>query len=244
MVPENQMMSLYTSFMNTWNGDPRAVWSSFSMIIVSEIGDKTFLIAAILSMRQPRLIVFLGAFGALAVMSILSALLGVMFPTLLPKWLTTLLAALLFFGFGIRMFLEALKMTGNELGEEWEDAKRQVEEEDVIEGGGGIDRMELRNLEEGEAGPPPSQKSDNNQNHQNGQMKPMESPLRSAASTASHYSQVSVKDGARNLCSLCFSPIFAQAFVLTFLGEWGDRSQIATIALAAAHVGQTIRVDR
>jgi putative Ca2+/H+ antiporter (TMEM165/GDT1 family) len=26
--------------------------------------------------------------------------------------------------------------------------------------------------------------------------------------------------------------------VMTFLAEWGDRSQISTIALAAAHVGR------
>jgi Ca2+/H+ antiporter, TMEM165/GDT1 family len=45
-----------------------------------------------------------------------------------------------------------------------------------------------------------------------------------------------LKDGAKNLCHLVFSPIFVQAFVLTFLAEWGDRSQITTIALAAAHV--------
>ncbi len=43
-------------------------------------------------------------------------------------------------------------------------------------------------------------------------------------------------EGARNFCSLFLGPVFVQAFVLTFLGEWGDRSQIATIALAAAHV--------
>jgi putative Ca2+/H+ antiporter (TMEM165/GDT1 family) len=30
--------------------------------------------------------------------------------------------------------------------------------------------------------------------------------------------------------------ICVQTFILTFLGEWGDRSQIATIALGAAHV--------
>lgn len=28
------------------------------------------------------------------------------------------------------------------------------------------------------------------------------------------------------------SPIFLEAFILTFLAEWGDRSQIATITLA------------
>ncbi|KAG2140789.1 hypothetical protein BD769DRAFT_1650848 [Suillus cothurnatus] len=40
-----------------------------------------------------------------------------------------------------------------------------------------------------------------------------------------------IAEGARNFCSLIFGPVFVQSFVLTFLGEWGDRSQIATIAL-------------
>lgn len=33
------------------------------------------------------------------------------------------------------------------------------------------------------------------------------------------------------------SPIFIQAFTLTFLAEWGDRSQLTTIILAAREVG-------
>lgn len=46
------------------------------MIIVSEIGDKTFLIAALMAMSHDRAVVFAAAFGALLVMSVLSAGLG------------------------------------------------------------------------------------------------------------------------------------------------------------------------
>ena len=46
--------------------------ASISVIIVSELGDKTFFIAAIMAMRHPRLTVFLGAMTALGVMTILS----------------------------------------------------------------------------------------------------------------------------------------------------------------------------
>ena len=48
---------------------------------VSELGDKTFFIAAILAMRNNKLTVFLAAVSALAVMTVLSALLGLVLPS-------------------------------------------------------------------------------------------------------------------------------------------------------------------
>ena len=84
-----------------------ALLSAFTMIIFSEIGDKTFLIAAILAMKHPRTTVFAGAFGSLVVMSILSAMMGHILPALLPKSITELAAALLFFVFGGKMLIMA-----------------------------------------------------------------------------------------------------------------------------------------
>lgn len=57
---------------------------SFTLILVSEIGDKTFLIAAIMATRHPRLTVFSGAFASLLVMSVLSAAMGKVILGLIP----------------------------------------------------------------------------------------------------------------------------------------------------------------
>lgn len=48
--------------------------ASLSVIVVSELGDKTFFIAAIMAMKHPRLTVFAGAISALTLMTILSGI--------------------------------------------------------------------------------------------------------------------------------------------------------------------------
>ena len=56
--------------------------ASLSVIIVSELGDKTFFIAAIMAMTHSRLTVLIGALGALFLMTVLSGGLFYRFPLL------------------------------------------------------------------------------------------------------------------------------------------------------------------
>ncbi|KAH9947327.1 hypothetical protein B0H21DRAFT_692146 [Amylocystis lapponica] len=198
------------------DGALHALTRAFAMIIVSEIGDKTFLIAAILAMRHPRLVVFTGALSSLVVMSILSAELGHLLPTLIPKRWTQAAAAILFLVFGARMLNEGRCMRGGseKMQEEMKEAEHDIEGDDTD-----VDSLPLEELEEG--GRP------------NGHIDALSNGSARQARAQSHTKAYA--EAARNFFSLFLGPVFVQAFVLTFLGEWGDRSQIATIALAAAH---------
>ncbi|KAJ6547150.1 UPF0016-domain-containing protein [Mycena capillaripes] len=199
------------STSNETESPVQALINSFFMILASEIGDKTFLIAAILAMRHPRIVVFCGAFGSLVVMSILSAEMGHILPTLIPKKWTQVAAAGLFLVFGVKMLMEgrAMKPGNEKIREEMKEAEEEIEGDDAVHEANGGNAIPLEDLEAGHAG--------------------SRSPPAPATTTRS------LLEGARNFCSFFLGPVFVQAFVLTFLGEWGDRSQIATIALGAAH---------
>jgi Ca2+/H+ antiporter, TMEM165/GDT1 family len=149
--------------------------AALSMIAVSELGDKTFFIAAILAMKSPRLTVFSGAMSALALMTVLSAALGFALPNLLPRLYTHYAAIVLFAAFGTRLL--------------WETYKAQPHAE-----------AELQEVEQELAADSPDIEAARKDS------KPKDKGL--------------------------LSPVFYQAFTMTFVAEWGDRSQIATIALA------------
>lgn len=163
---------------------------AISMIVVSEIGDKTFLIAAIMAMRHQRMIVFSAASSALVLMTILSGAIGHILPQLLSPTLTRSLASILFLVFGVNLFREGLSVDKNQGVEE---ELAEVEEEIAA-----VELNELGDVEKGETEATKDWKSN-----------------------------------IKNLISYVSSPIWFQTFSMTFLGEWGDRSQITTIAMAA-----------
>jgi len=201
------------------------------MIIFSEIGDKTFLIAALMAMKHPRFLVFSAAFSALIAMTILSAVLGHAVPTLIPKRFTNLLAAILFLAFGAKMLLEGYALhPGEGVSEEMKEVEMELEEREHQARRIGRRRSSISPyiLESGRG----ARKARSNSRLPS----PPESPLSSSSRSPSPSRSSAFTNalaGMNNLFSLLLSPAWVQTFIMTFLGEWGDRSQIATIAMAA-----------
>ncbi|GIY62381.1 transmembrane protein 165 [Caerostris darwini] len=154
------------------------VLSALTVTAVSEVGDKTFFIALVLALTHSHVIVYAGAITALALMTVLSASLGLVFSFLSALWVHYL-SALLFLLFGLKMLREGFTMSSNAAKEEFEEVQKTVETK--------ITHTKVSlDLESGS-------------------------------------SRVSVRW------------VFVEAFTMTFVSEWGDRSQIATVILAAKH---------
>ncbi|KAI4147734.1 MAG: hypothetical protein LQ341_001725 [Variospora aurantia] len=206
---------------------------SFTMIIFSEIGDKTFLIAALMAMKHPRMVVFSAAFFALIVMTILSAILGHAVPTLIPKRYTNFLAALLFLVFGAKMLREGSAIPrGQGVSEEMKEVEMEMMEKEEMARKMGRRRSSLTpySLESGRMSP---RKTRSNTRLPAPPVSPPSSPDSRSPSPSRGSGFMNALAGINNLCSLLLSPAWVQTFIMTFLGEWGDRSQIATIAMAA-----------
>ena len=207
---------------------------SLTMILFSEIGDKTFLIAALMAMKHDRILVFSAALSALVAMTILSAVLGHAVPTLLPKRFTNFLAAVLFLVFGGKMLREGLAMSPNEgVAAEMQEVEMELEEKEHLARQQGRRRSSVSPyaLEMGLGRTRSTRKSRSGSRLPSPPRSPSTSPERSPSPAPTTLKGAVA--GLTNLLSLLLSPAWVQTFVMTFLGEWGDRSQIATIAMAA-----------
>lgn len=173
---------------------------SVSMIGLSEIGDKTFLIAALMAMRHKRVLVFSAAATSLAIMTILSGVVGHSAVAFLSERYTAFFAGILFLVFGYKLTMEGLEMS-KDAGVEEEMA--EVEEEIAIKDM----NQDMDDVEKG---------GDTAYDKQ----------LKNASIGKKTVHRI------RELASFMFSPVWAQIFLMVFLGELGDRSQISIIAMA------------
>lgn len=147
--------------------------AAFLLVLASEIGDKTFFISALLSIKYSRILVLLGTMLALTAMTVISVVIGQVFHALPASFNTAIpfddyAAVALLLWFGWQNIRDARNMSPDD-DDELKDAKGVVE---------------------GTAAP------------------------------------VAVaKSGVR---------VVAETTSLIFVAEWGDKSMLATVALAAA----------
>jgi putative Ca2+/H+ antiporter (TMEM165/GDT1 family) len=108
---------------------------AFLLIFISEIGDKTFFIAALLAAKYGRFISFAGSVGALAVMTVISTVLGQIFHAV-PASITQgipfddVVAVIAFTYFGLKTLVDASKLEDTDnsgIEEEKEEAEKSVE---------------------------------------------------------------------------------------------------------------------
>jgi putative Ca2+/H+ antiporter (TMEM165/GDT1 family) len=185
---------------------------SFSSIVVSELGDKTFFIAAIMAMRYNRIAVLSGALTALFIMTGISTAFGSIVPIILPPMVTHIMITILFFFFGFKLLYDAYNDHGEESHEksEVEIELNQVHTKLIASNKGG--KQMVTTFEYNDALQHPQNEADIELNIES--------------------SPMVQEDCVRHVERVASKLVFWQALTLTFLGEWGDRSQITTIALA------------
>ncbi|KAJ1548328.1 hypothetical protein HK405_003649 [Cladochytrium tenue] len=241
-------------------GQMAALWLSFAVVAASEFGDKTFLVSAVLAARgHSRVAVFTAAMAALVLLAAPAALLGRALPAVLSPRALQWAAAVLLLGFAAAMAREALRAplgpdetAKAEAGDKNEDrlvdgAGRQADSA-AATAAGGRDRFEevqrsipvvnsteaawaaIRRHSRDLGG----DRGDDDVDLNCADSSPVDIEDGQEAEETNDGERLNGRGSLRPRLRSLY-PVLVQAFVLTFLAEWGDRSQIATVVLAGAH---------
>jgi putative Ca2+/H+ antiporter (TMEM165/GDT1 family) len=191
-------------------------WSGFTKALVStisaEIGDKTFFVAAMLSMKHSPFIVFTGAASALLLMTVFSVVIGKFLMSLFEKQITHYICIALFFFFAVKLLFEGITDTGGSLEDEMREVKLEIKQTELKRTSDVLTPSVYHLMDTEKSAAHPGGEENRNE---------LSWSTKITAWVWSHLRSPR-------------SRVFAQAFLLTFLGEWGDRSQITTISLAGA----------
>ncbi|KAL4428861.1 hypothetical protein ABPG74_001348 [Tetrahymena malaccensis] len=198
--------------------DHGALFGSFLSILVTEIGDKTFIVTAILATKYDKKWVFIGSFGALFLMTLISCVIGTASLSFIDESYIKIVAAALFFGFGGKAVYEAIT---NKIEDEDEEIEHDIKElEEKINKKAHINDNENHDAEK--------QNEEENQD-QTGKQNDLETQQLQQSLLKSQE-----KQNKKNAQVIPNTLVAAQTFTQNFLGEWGDRSQISTIAMSAS----------
>lgn len=117
---------------------PSAFLQATSLIFLSEIGDKTFFIASILAAQASRIFTFVGAFGALVVMTLISVAIGQFFHAVPDSFtggypVDDYVAIASFIYFGIKSLTDALAQSDDDgLDDELKSAQEELAKTDAV----------------------------------------------------------------------------------------------------------------
>jgi len=210
-----------------------ALFLSFGMILMAEFADKTFFVACILAMKYSRALVFMGWWLGLVTMTGISVSLAMIFEhSVIPQNYVQYAAGALFAIFGFQMFYEGYKNRGLKASDEMKDAADELSED-----GCQANEMTVRFRKSSTSEDP---------NDPDVTVEMIESSSRRSSQTNSQSSDSTQNIGCmkktENSLGLCINKVFLKAFLLTFLGEWGDKSQLGTISLAATNPSAQLMV--
>jgi len=164
-----------------------------------------------MAMRYNRIAVLSGALIALFIMTGISTAFGSIVPIILPPMVTHIMITILFFFFGIKLLYDA-----------YHEDKEESNEKSEVE-------IELNEVHTKLMASNKPKHAESTMEYNDTLQRPQNDVDIESRIENSQMVQV---DCTRNIEKVASKLVFWQALTMTFLGEWGDRSQITTIALA------------